>query len=469
MKRKMLGLMKLVISLTGIAQTVPVSSEESLQETERKLVHNSYISGFKSKTLLLNQSPYLKKREMNSYLGGLPKLTDDIAWPRSKSGTAMLLVATIDLSEVHSASSGLLNKISSSVPEEGFLLFFVDNESEELWEGEEGFAQVLHLKRLSNKFRSPPSDVVSVFSDVGIYDSKLDLYDIGDYLKDGRYPTYFPEVPFGFELLESKPYDHDSKEYYLSSQITLPDGKRPRSSRDWIPNNQAINYEAFGITTRRYQSTQLIDIKADYPLNWLAVDITCQMIVKDLVEYHKGRLNLGYYKEFSRSELDKLIKYEKDVYSWLEKSKEYKFTDLLAGSESENFIQFIKTIYLEPGNELIKSRYQKALDTALSLSWGYLPESVRQKRVSEKVRDYFDLSRTPFNWGGGMRHQMFGYATDVQDLGNLSDNYILLLQISTDKALNMMVGDVGAMQYWIAPADLEKMDFSKVIFTIAGH
>lgn len=457
MKSKLIAAVKLLLGFTSF--------------TASTMAGVLQIDNFKNQTLLLNQSPYFNNRAKSSYLGGLPKLPKGTDWPRSVANQPMILMATINLAEVQSEFAGLLKQLQSKTPKSGYLLFFIDNESEELWERGKGYSKVMYLKELADEYTQPPADAKGVFNDTGVYDSKLELYDIRYRLKNGRYPTYFPRVPFGYELIDSKASDMDSNRYHLSSQVTFPDGKRLRTTENWHERELELSYVNLGVATRsyRYEPSTIVKVDESHPLNWLAVDISCQMMAKDIIEYHKGVARLGYYKEFSQAELEKLVKHEQDVYRWLELSKQHDFTALLTGRERQQFWGFLKQVYVEPTDELIPSKYQKILETALTLSWAYLTEKDRKERTKSDVYNYFEGKRIPLNSGVDMTHQMFGHASAIQDLGDIHEQHILLLQLSTDNAMNMMVGDVGAMQFWIKPEDLRKNDFSNVVYDIAGH
>jgi uncharacterized protein YwqG len=66
-------------------------------------------------------------------------------------------------------------------------------------------------------------------------------------------------------------------------------------------------------------------------------------------------------------------------------------------------------------------------------------------------------------------HQMFGHITNSQWSAGVDDTDICLLQIRSDKGNNLMICDVGEMEFWIKPEDLAKLDFSKVWGTTQGH
>ncbi len=68
------------------------------------------------------------------------------------------------------------------------------------------------------------------------------------------------------------------------------------------------------------------------------------------------------------------------------------------------------------------------------------------------------------------QHQMLGVGRDIQgSVGYLGQSQIMLMQLSPDKGLDWHFGDVGVLQYWIAPADLAALRFDRVVATFECH
>lgn len=65
----------------------------------------------------------------------------------------------------------------------------------------------------------------------------------------------------------------------------------------------------------------------------------------------------------------------------------------------------------------------------------------------------------------GMGHKIGGYPYFTQSDPRTEDSLLeLLLQVDTDETLQIMWGDMGVANFFIHPADLQKLDFSKVYF-----
>jgi uncharacterized protein YwqG len=51
----------------------------------------------------------------------------------------------------------------------------------------------------------------------------------------------------------------------------------------------------------------------------------------------------------------------------------------------------------------------------------------------------------------------------------MAREHVLLLQLSPDEALGWDLGDNGALQYWIRPADLAARRFEQSVLTFESH
>lgn len=72
--------------------------------------------------------------------------------------------------------------------------------------------------------------------------------------------------------------------------------------------------------------------------------------------------------------------------------------------------------------------------------------------------------------GEYVQHQMFGRGRMIQVAADdMAEEHILLLQLSPDNAMGWQMGDYGALQYWIRPADLAAQRFENTVLTIESH
>ncbi|MBI3929071.1 MAG: DUF1963 domain-containing protein [Armatimonadetes bacterium] len=79
--------------------------------------------------------------------------------------------------------------------------------------------------------------------------------------------------------------------------------------------------------------------------------------------------------------------------------------------------------------------------------------------------ELYELYEGTFPSGG---HRLGGYPfftqQDLRSYGQHLRDYELLLQMDTDDEVGMMWGDCGVGNFFIRPADLERRDFSRVIY-----
>lgn len=101
--------------------------------------------------ILLRQVPIRYDEPARSWLGGLPQMPDEVAWPRTEAGAPLQFVAQVCCADLPKEMWGGIG------PRDGWLLLFVDCYSMEE-ENEGGNVQVLHLRDRGPE-REPPKDM----------------------------------------------------------------------------------------------------------------------------------------------------------------------------------------------------------------------------------------------------------------------------------------------------------------------
>ena len=101
--------------------------------------------------ILLRQVPIRYDEPARSWLGGLPRLPEDVAWPRSEAGAPLQFVAQVCCADLPKGMWGGIG------PRDGWLLLFVDCYSlHDILRN--GTVQVLHVLKLGPE-REPPEDM----------------------------------------------------------------------------------------------------------------------------------------------------------------------------------------------------------------------------------------------------------------------------------------------------------------------
>jgi hypothetical protein len=120
-------------------------------------------------------------------------------------------------------------------------------------------------------------------------------------------------------------------------------------------------------------------------------------------------------------------------------------------------------------NEWISTAAIEGAESALADPDGrrQLPDT-----VVEALRYRHNVLREPrFSEDGEYaQHQMLGRGDVIQVAADdMAAEHILLLQLRPDDGLGWLMGDYGAMQYWIHPADLAARRFENTVLTFESH
>tara|TARA_R110002033_G_scaffold132057_1_gene172021 strand:- start:85 stop:1194 length:1110 start_codon:yes stop_codon:yes gene_type:complete len=99
----------------------------------------------------------------------------------------------------------------------------------------------------------------------------------------------------------------------------------------------------------------------------------------------------------------------------------------------------------------------------------YVGDRRSHDAIPDLIRVQMETTRMRSAYSSEAPHQLFGFGTNIQESDNADRGMILLLQVATDEAVGFMWGDVGVLQYWIAPEDLAAGLWDKVEFVMHGH
>jgi uncharacterized protein YwqG len=66
-------------------------------------------------------------------------------------------------------------------------------------------------------------------------------------------------------------------------------------------------------------------------------------------------------------------------------------------------------------------------------------------------------------------HQMLGHCRSCQEAMSVDSDAVLLLQLYSDRVLNMGFGDLGSVSFWNKPGDLSSRRFENAWGEIVGH
>ncbi len=401
-----------------------------------------------------------------TWLGGLPTLGGG-DWPRGGSGRPLHHIARIDLAEVHSAAPGL------PLADRGTLSFFFS----ETDDGSEG--AVRFTPPGEDVKTSPPADLPPAYQEDGYaFPSESGLH------KRDCFP-YWPLEAIRLDLPSTLPtpsLDYKTNQLIWDAQMAALHAHFPERQSD------------FGV-----QAAHKLGIDGAGKVWWHGAILMREKLAIGISRLHdvcrSSEASLARSRQYLAG-LDKLKpNYEKDVARCEQQivRQEANFAGLQRTATevrlfSDNFGSFVSGH--DPWDELdeaeigrleeFRLRLHKEFRQAYSGNPPYSLDSIRNvsverlmiesdKRFAKLPDDLVTFINDHYRTPTRNFHQLFGFGADVQEAPyrHLGDH--LLLQIAYDSIAQMKFGDVGAVQFWIAPRDLEAQRWDKVQMTFEGH
>ena len=397
-----------------------------------------------------------------TWLGGLPTL-GGCDWPRGSDGRPLHHIARIDLAEIRSAAPAL------PLPDGGSLSFFF-SETDYVTEG-----AVRFTPPGDDAKTPPPTDLPAA-------------YEEGDYaFPPESGPTtsdcfpYWPLEAIRLHLPPNLPapsMDHETNQLIWDAQLAALHAHLPKQKSEF---GMQAAHEAGIAGARKVWWHGAILMREKLAIGRSELDKACQWTEASIKKSRQFLVNLDKTKR----------NYEEDA-AWREKDiarQEAHFSELQrtareVGPFAADFASFLSG--QEPWDELndgdierleeFCARLRKELRLAYSGSAPYSVDSIRSVSVQRLMIERDELFaklpddlvtfinnhyRTPaYNF-----HHMFGLGADVQVAPYRHLGHHLLLQVTYDSLAQMRFGDVGAVQFWIAPNDLAALRWDKVKMT----
>lgn len=401
-----------------------------------------------------------------TWLGGLPTL-GGVDWPRGRDGRPLHHIARIDLAEIHTAAPGL------PLPDSGGLSFFFS-------ETDNGTNGAVRFSPPGEDAKTPPpSDLPPAYEE----DCYAFPSESGPATSE-CFP-FWPLEAIRLDLpftLPAPGMDYKSNQLIWDAQLAALHARFPEHRSDFgVGAAQRAGVEG----ANKVWWYGAILMREKLAIGRRKLDRTCRSFEALVAKSRQ------YLAELDKSKPN----YERDV-AWREKNiaqKEARLADLQRtareiGPFAEKFESFLSGH--DPWDELDQgeierleefvARLRKELRLAYPGNPPYSLDDIRNVSVERlfvesnglfaKLPDDLvtfinDRYRTPTI----SFHHMFGFGADVQEAPyrHLGDH--LLLQIAYDSLVQMRFGDVGAVQFWIAPKDLTAQRWDKVKMTFEGH
>lgn len=434
-----------------------------------------------------------------SYIGGLPRLPEDIPWPvSSATGRPLCFLAQLDCADLPRPETEMW------LPTTGTIWIFVEPTFESYFDNtqEPRRNHVYYRDVLASTIaeREPPDGPPwwETTWDESDRDSKF-----GPKILDGNkgpLPTVFAKWPLEFAPLKTFRNDwNQNVSIYDDAATEKPDLSEPSDLLDlqritfttgeWDSLDHSYAnllrkawIDAFGlhhIKVRGWHRSQPWDKQEQKPLTWLALRKFCAEI--------KTRLNdLAKRPETSLAFADASRVMARLIADWLAEADQHPTLSIMPSDRRDAFLKALQGIHdpEETGSILSQTSLGLTLNEsvhavlrnqiwhpdcgpagfdsdAIALeSWQHKPFT-RNYRFS---RDNLDGPPEGFSYSTTF-HRLLGAPTTVYYNEPAPEGYVLLAEFSYDYGIDLKIGDLNSLIYWIKPMDLLEKDFSKVLIT----
>jgi hypothetical protein len=401
--------------------------------------------------------------EINSYLGGRPRLPRDIDWPLTSNGVPLHFLAQIDCSELPS-TEGVL-------PDAGVLYFFARIDEEMIWgEGNPQDDCRVLFAPLGTRELQPPVDLPEV--QFGLSGPVVDFKLPGD-----RPIQLYPRWPVTFHRINSWP-DKSAIGETLSVEYHKA-VRRARAAEVVRVLGLPVKVASAGGWQRsllgsRSQETRTAFSKPSFPQLWVMVDRIARHIAKQsaakmwpspekngpdpIVLRDIEAAAMSWVAEAARHRLDRAPESSQSekFSNWLQATSQHQFFEWkLQDALRKGLASAVQFAASEPeGAALIPTDYYS------NMEGHHIPVHVSGPDVRASGAKRWSIS--------GTYHQMLGNAGSTQNARPVERDDVLLLQLKSDYGVNFMFCDVGEAEFWINKRDLAARRFDKVFATTCG-
>ncbi len=435
-----------------------------------------------------------------SFMGGLPRLPDDVDWPVSPSSNRpRTFLAQLDCSALPRCQS------HPWLPESGTIWIFAGPDistyfAQRIVDSEGSHVIYRDIDASTLAERQPPDGPPwwdGAWGETKSYPhfgaKKLDE-------SKGFCPTVLTPWALEFALLKSYQDDwnhevsisenDDTAKPDLSALSDLPRLKRITfTGGEWEPLRrshakllQKSLLDAFGLNETRYNlwhRSRPWHGRAEGPLTWLALRRFCFMMRRTL------RQQLD--RAETTPEMAKGARRAITIFAvWLAKADKYPAMSVMPTDRRDAFLQEIQSLENADGKlgdlsqVILGKRLNDSIHDVLKYqiwhpdcgSAGFDPEVIACEswrhrpftRIHEFGRDNLDGPPDGFTYLT-IFHRLLGAQTTEYYGGPGPEGHIVLAEFNGDLGLDLTIGDGSGLIFWIRPQDLAARDFSKVLVT----
>lgn len=399
--------------------------------------------------------------EGRSWLGGAPLLPQSVAWPRSQDhGAPLHFLAQIDCADLPRVAD------CEAMPENGLLLFFASINEDMDWDADGSETSVLYIPA------SVVPDTVVPFP--------TNLPDLGHGRSGGEAfhgMRSYPKWPVTAHPVKTYYHDHRRpltqyemartlQDTELQAHLPEPQDKPQRLvvEREYMKSQGGDAVEATNPVRqdfRDFVSPDLVHI--GFPFCGAVMSRFALRLKTALVrQLNRERKSKEYQRQDGRTEQDDTLvrlasslKLLQEAAERLSALGDYEVPDKATREWFVNWLGDFATSY----------RINSALNGALlSIVQQSVTDAHMRRILPENLFEFFDDALRPTTEQS--EHMMLGHPQFKTNSTRSSG--IRLLALDSDYGLNFMFCDVGMIEFWIDPQDLENLDFSRVRVLTAG-
>ncbi|HST60985.1 MAG TPA: DUF1963 domain-containing protein [Longimicrobium sp.] len=381
----------------------------------------------------------------HSHLGGLPRLPETHAWPRTSAGTRLHFLAQIDCADI---------PFKTALPERG-VLFFFGRDDTDAWMAASPATDHCRVLYAPDSValtppRQPPADLaplgfarkwLNVHPAWPVVPLRFDSFPGGDALPHpndrdargwrgildrlARGVRGVPEEPeIGPDVREA--YDAELYARRAAALVAATGAQPPGTAMTWREAGAAI----FHFAASGPQS---------FPQHWACIHHLARAILDRPLFYSLGEAREG--ERVAAAE------------GWLDRSREGPLDRPVAEDDRQALRTWLAT--LGDKHDLV---CRGAAGTIRS--WAGDPA------LAALVPGHVYAACAPFFYGYREAYpqfsQMLGHSPGPHVARPVGDPTICLLNLDTDLALGWYFGEGGQCTFWITPGDLARRDFSRV-------
>lgn len=385
------------------------------------------------------------------FFGGLPSLPAALDWPIGTDGRPLHPLAQIDCAALARTAARTDNRASrAGFPERGTLFVFAALAGSALheWAGaaraeaRPGPLRVLYTAEAAADLppRDPPAPLPELAE--GSCTASRTLW--SERLpapvrrRIGRVPTLLPRLPL-------QPVAFDEREPIEAQRVGPATLRFP-----WLANLNARMATLDAKIPARHPALRPIEVPEGFPWCWVMVERVAQALDMRLPPADSPATTplTGGWPALRAACAD-----------WVAAAAAHPETEAVDPATTAAFRDWLGDLdavaaasrRAEPELDYVLSR---ALGEGFAAAWPYVAAVIEAGDLRQPFRGAMRRAAVSGCFLGDKLHLALGLGAELADTPERHLGDILLLQIATDRCANLMWGDFGALQIWIAPDDL---------------